>query len=160
MRRTLVAMSCATLLGGFGAAAQDELMFNLDDAPAEALAAAQAAAPDATFEGVDVEVEEGVVTLEFIGVHADGRAVEVDVTSGWTVLEVEDLITWDETPDLVKETLTLQMGADFTPSSIERSMRGDAVIYEFEGVDEAGREIDIEIQADGESVVVLDDKET
>jgi len=147
------------LLGAGGATAQDELIFPLEDAPAAALAAAQAAAPDVTFTGVDVEVEDGVVTLEFAGTHADGHAVEVDVAQGWSVLEVEDVIPLSEVPDVVRETLAIELD-DFTPSSVERSQRGAAIVYEFEGTDADGRAIDIEVQAEGESIIVLDDTDT
>ena len=140
-------------------ASQEELVFPLDEAPAEALAAAQAAAPDVTFSGVDVEVEDGVITLEFAGTHANGQRVEVDVAQGWRVLEVEDVIALDEVPEAVLETLRVQMG-EFAPTSVERSQRGAVTVYEFEGVGDDGRAVDIEVQADGESIVVLDDQET
>ncbi|MEL6258898.1 MAG: hypothetical protein AAFQ67_07575 [Pseudomonadota bacterium] len=167
LRNRPVANRCAGVGVGLLAAAltigaadaQDELVFPLDDAPAEALAVAQAAAPDVTFTGVDVEVEDGVVTLEFAGQRADGASVEVDVTLGWSVLEVEDVISIDEVPAAVLETLAIQMG-DFKPALAERSQRGETTVYEFEGVDADGREIDIEIQAEGESIVVLDDEDT
>ena len=160
MSGRLIALKIAAASAVFAAQAQEELIFPLDEAPVEALAAAQAAAPEVTFSAVDVEVEDGFITLEFIGQHADGHMVEVDVASGWFVLEVEDVITMEEVPEAVRETLALQMG-DFIPNSVERSRRGDSVvIYEFEGVDENGRAIDIEVQAEGESVIVLDDDET
>ncbi len=151
----------AASLVAFGAAtAQDELVFPLEEAPADALAAAQAAAPDVTFEAADVEIEDGVVTLEFVGAREDGQVVEVDVASGWVVLEVEEVIPFEDVPEAVRETLAIAMGEDFAPSSVERSNRDDAVVFEFEGVDADGRAIDIEIQSDGESVVVLDDEDT
>ncbi len=145
---------------GVAASAQDELVFPLEEAPAAALKVAQAAAPDVTFETVDVEVEDGIVTLEFAGLRADGQLVEVDVAMGWSVLEVEEVISIDDVPANVRETLAIAMGDDFAPTLAERSKRGDILVYEFEGVDAEGRIIDVEIQSDGESVVVLDDEDT
>jgi len=139
--------------------AQEELVFPLDEAPETALEVARAAAPDVTFEAVDVEVEDGVITLEFVGTHADGHTVEVDVAQGWTVLEVEDVIALEEVPEAVMEALKLQMG-EFEPTEVERSRRGDAVVYEFEGADADGRAVDIEVQSEGESIIVLDDEDT
>ena len=49
---------------------------------------------------------------------------------------------------------------DWTPSSVERSKRGDTYTYEFEGVNAEGRSIDIEVEANGESIIVLNDDET
>ncbi len=158
-RAASVIVFSVAFFGGF-ATAQEELMFPLDEAPAGALAAAQAAAPDVTFEGVDVEVEDGVVTLEFVGRRPDGTKVEVDLANDWVALEVEEVIDLADVPEAVRETLAIQMGEAFAPTSVERSARGSANVYEFEGVDANGREIDIEIEADGESIVVLDDRDT
>lgn len=156
---SLAAVSAAACLAApaFGA---DELVFALDQAPPAALKAAMTAAPDVTFTAVAVEVEEGVVTLEFQGQRNDGSAVEVDVAMGWVALEVEDVIAFDAVPAPVREALALAMGEAFVPTSVEKSLRADAVIYEFEGADADGRAIDIEIKAQGDSVVVLDDDET
>ena len=72
---------------------QDEMVFPLEEAPAEAIRIAQEAAPNVAFSSVDVEIENGVVTLEFVGQTPEGKTVEVDVAQGWNVLEVEDLIS-------------------------------------------------------------------
>lgn len=137
----------------------EELVFPLDEAPRGALEAVQAAAPDATFTGVDVEVEDGVVTLEFQGLRADGQAIEIDVAQGWAVLEIEEIISMDAVPEAVRETLSLAMPG-FAPTSVEKSMRGETVVYEFEGANADGLAIDVEVQAEGESIVILDDDET
>lgn len=155
-----LAATAAVVMLGAPCFAQDELAFPLDEAPAGALATAEAAAPDVTFDTADVEVEDGVVTLEFSGLNPDGARIEVDVAFGWLVLEVEEMIALEDTPEHVRETLELQLPG-FEPTAVERSDRGDGVfVYEFEGVDAEGVAIDVEIQADGESVVVLDDEET
>ncbi|MCG8441812.1 MAG: hypothetical protein MI723_08385 [Caulobacterales bacterium] len=145
----------------FGAAAlaQDETVMALDEAPGEALAAAQAKAPDVTFETVSVEVEDGVTTYEFGGKGTDGGVYEVDVAQ-WYVLEIEQMIGADAVPAEVFELVQIQLPG-FAPTTIEKSDHLDGVIvYEFEGVDGDGGAVDIEVQADGESIIVLDDEES
>lgn len=146
------------------ALAQDELLFPLDEAPQGALEAATAAAPDATFIAVDVEVEDGVITLEFAGLNPDGKEIEVDVAVAsdvtWVLDEVEEVIPFEDVPEIVRQTLAIEMGEQFTPQSVEKSVRDAAIVYEFEGADADGRAIDIEIKAEGDSVVVLDDEDT
>ncbi len=160
-----VMTAVAAALAASAAVAQDELVFPLDEAPAAALDAALAAAPGVLFQTVDVEVEDGVVTLEFAGSRDNGEMVEVDVAVSpdvevkWDVLEVEVVIPFDTVPEPVREALAIAMG-DFVPTSVERSERGEATIYEFEGVDADGLSIDIEVEATGDSVVVLDDDDT
>ncbi len=159
----LLGATAALVVFATAGAAQDELLFPLEEAPAEALAAAQAAAPDVTFAAVDLEIEDGVVTLEFTGARADGQIVEVDVSlsvSVGEVLEVEEVIPFSTVPQNVRDTLAIAMGAGFEPTSVEKSMRGELVVYEFEGVDENGLAVDVEVQSDGESAVILDDEET
>ncbi len=157
--------AAAALAASAAASAQDELVFPLNEAPAAALDAAMAAAPDVLFQTVDVEVEDGVVTLEFAGARDNGEVVEVDVAIAedaqvtWNVLEVEVVIPFETVPEPVREALAIAI-SDFEPTSVERSERGETTVYEFEGVDADGLAIDIEVEATGDSVVVLDDEDT
>jgi len=157
-------LASAAIVGGLGLAAgfahaADEQSMRLKRAPKDALAAAEAARPDVTFKKVDVEVEDGVTTYECSGETEDGREVEVDVAAEWSVLEIEEIIGAEDVPDAVMQVVDIQIPG-FEPGEIERSVRPDGVVvYEFEGADADGVEVDLEVQADGESIVVLNDEE-
>lgn len=138
----------------------DETSMALKDAPAAALQAAQAARPDASFSSVAMETEDGVVTYEFSGAGSDGTAVEVDVDADGNVLEIETPIALEDLPQPVKDALALQM-PDFSPSGAEQSLRPDgSVVYELDGLGPDGEALDVEVAADGESAVILNDQET
>ena len=151
---------CATTLSDVQ---DDETVIAVADAPAGALAAAQAVRPDVTFTEADIEVEDDVTTYEFAGETEDGVEIEVDVAENdageWMVLEIEKTIALSDVPQDVLDTLALQLPG-FEPETVEVSKQGDMKVYEFEGVDATGAEIDVEVQSDGESIIVLDDATT
>ncbi|MEM6852138.1 MAG: PepSY domain-containing protein [Pseudomonadota bacterium] len=155
------ALCAAALSAGLvGAEAADEKTIRLKKAPAEALATAQEARPDVTFDKVTVEVEDGVTTYEFSGETEDGDRVEVDVVADWAVTEIEEEIDVADIPAEVIAAVSVEIEG-FEPTGAEKSTRPDgAVVYELEGLNAEGVEVDIEVQADGESVIVLDDETT
>lgn len=137
----------------------EEATVTLRDAPLGALAAAEAAVPGVVFSSAALEIEDGVATYEFTGTDGDGNPVEIDIGE-WVLLEVERPITVDDLPEAVRETLDAT-APGLTINGVEESDRGQGVIvYEFDGVNADGEEVDVEISAFGESVVVLNDNET
>ncbi len=126
----------------------------LEDVPPVALVAAQRAVPPGvklTDAGVDVD-EAGVGVYEISG---DGY--EIDVTPDGIVVEIEEEIGDDKVPGVVTEALELRVPG-LQVMLIEKSLRKSLEIYyEFEGEDEQGNVIDVEISEFGNRVVVQQD---
>lgn len=136
--------------------AQEEKKMELSAVPAAAMEAAQKAAPGVTFESVSMDDDEGTDTYELVGKLASGKTVEVDVLADGTIEEVEEEIDAAALPAEVKATLDKEL-AGFAPEMIEKSTRPEGkVVYEFEGKMD-GKDIDAEIDADGQNFKKNDD---
>ena len=141
----------------FGTAAQAQDKMSMDEAPAEARAAARAAAPGMSFDSVGLDLDGGQATYEFAGKNADGMMVEVDVLADGQVLEIERQIDMSEVPSAVK-TLLDRYAAGMEPSMVEQSTHANLEVwYEFGGTLE-GSEIDAEVSSDGKRILIQDDQ--
>ena len=137
--------------------AKDEDSITMKDVPFAVKAAAQAAGNGVTFEKVDLDLDNGTATYELAGKGADGKIIEIDVLSDGTIEEVEQEISMDNVPDAVKKMLAKYM-PKFKPDKAEKSTRTNfEVFYEFDGQDENGGELDIEIRSDGKQITIADD---
>ena len=137
--------------------AQDEDTITMKDVPFAAKAAAQAAGNGVTFEKVDLDLDNGTATYELAGKGADGKMIEIDVLSDGTIEEVEQEISMDKLPDAIKKILAKYM-PKFKADKAEKSTRTNLeVFYEFDGQDENGGELDIEIRSDGKQITIADD---
>lgn len=137
--------------------AQDEQEITLEDVPAAAMEAAQAAMPDVTFETVGFDDDEGTATYELAGANADGTMIEVDVLEDGTIEEIEEEVALEDLPEAVTAAWEENM-AGVTPSAIEKSTREDgaSIVYEFEG-EQDGAAFDVEVNEDGSNWMRNDD---
>ena len=137
--------------------AQDEDTITMKDVPFAAKAAAQAAGNGVTFEKVDLDLDNGTATYELAGKGADGKMIEINVLSDGTIEEVEQEISMDNVPEAVKKILAKYM-PKFKADKAEKSTRTNfEVFYEFDGQDENGGELDIEVRSDGKQITLADD---
>jgi hypothetical protein len=84
--------------------------------------------------------------------------LEVDVLSNGTIEEVEEEIDLNAVPQPVR-TMLQRFFSNLQPTKVEKSTRHNfSVWYEFEGKDQSGREVDIEISSDGQRIVIQDDQ--
>lgn len=149
----IAAMSTFVLSNAAVSFAQEEISITLDDVPPIALVAAQRAVIGVEFTeaGVDVdEFGEGVYEIS-------GEGFEVDVTPLGKVVEIEEEISKDEVPSDVLHALERRVpGLNIT--LIEKALRISLEVwYEFEGQDDEGNVIDVEISEDGGQVVIQED---
>lgn len=151
-------ITLAAALIGFAAPAlaQEENVIAMDKAPKAAMDAAMAQAKGVTFDKVQIDNDEATETYEFSGKMANGMMVEVDVLADGTLEELEEQIDKSALPESVMATLTKNL-PNFEPAFIEKSTRpNNLVVYEFEGKHD-GKEIDVEINADGSNYKMIDD---
>ena len=153
MKRLLVV---AAIIGFAGPAlAQDETKITMEEAPQAAKDAAMKAVSGVTFETVQIDNDEGTETFEFGGV-ANGVKVEVDVLADGTIEEIEQQIDQSELPAEVRAALDANLPG-FQPTMVEKSMRpDDLVVYELEGSHD-GKDVDVEVNADGSNYKLVDD---
>lgn len=150
------AIIVSTLALAAPAMAQEETRVELSAVPAAAMQAAQKAAQGVTFETATMDNDEGTETYELGGKLSSGKAIEVDVLADGTIEEVEEEIDAAALPAEVKATLDKEL-AGFAPEMIEKSTRPEGkVVYEFEGKMD-GKDIDAEIDADGQNFKKNDD---
>jgi len=149
--------SAAVLSLAAPALAQEEQTVELTAVPKVAMDAAMARAEGATFEKAVIDNDEGTETYELSGKMADGMMIEVDVLADGTIEEVEKQIEASALPAAVSTALDATV-PNMQPSIIEESTRPDGtVVYEFEGKNAEGKEVDVEINADGSNPKVIDD---
>lgn len=154
MKHLLIAAAALALAAP--AFAQEEQTMTMEQVPAAAMEAAKARAGSMEFTAVAMDDDEGTDTYELSGKMANGLNMEVDVLADGTIEEVEEQIEMGDVPAEVKATLDKELSG-FTPTMAEKSTRtDDSVIYEFEGPHD-GKEIDVEINADGTNYKMNDD---
>ena len=154
MRNVLFAAAFVGLITP--ALAQEENAMTMEQAPQAAKDAAMSHANGITFDTVQMDDDEGTDTYEFGGKMANGMALEVDVLADGTLEEIEEEIAVGDVPPEVMATLSKNL-AGFAPAMAEKSTRPDnLVVYEFEGTHD-GKEIDVEINADGSNYTMVDD---
>jgi uncharacterized protein YuzE len=151
MNRIAICIACATL--GTSAA------FAEVSAPAHIMEAAKAMSPGATFSavGTDYDTQRMMPEYEVKGKTAAGADLEVDLGVNGDLFEIETVIAATDVPAPVMGLLKVYL-PDFQASKIELSQRPNNVnFYEFEGMI-SGREVDIEIDATGNIIMIADDK--
>ena len=154
MKTLVLAMTLAAL--ATPALAQDEKAITMDQAPPAARDAATKAVEGISFEKVQIDSDEGTETYEFAGKTADGVMIEVDVLADGTIEEIEQQIDASALPAEVKTTLDHNLPS-FKPTMVEKSTRpNNAVVYELEGSHE-GKDVDVEINADGSGYKLIND---
>lgn len=113
--------------------------------------------PEARLLGADKETEEdGSVVYEIQGILKDGRKFEYDVYENGDVQEIEIEFHEDMVPGAVTKAIQRNLPG-FQPTYIEASHSPSmkVVKYEFEGKYK-GKEIDIEVSADGSHIEIAD----
>ena len=127
---------------------------DLGSLPAAAKEAADTAVPGAKWEKASKETEKGETVYEIEGDDAQGRDVAVEVTADGKVLQVETEIAMSEVPGVVTDALKAKL-PKFKPEEVKSiAKEGKVVSYEFEGDDEKGKEIEVDVDADGQTVKV------
>lgn len=120
----------------------------LEDAPRAVRDAALRAVPGVTLISVSTEIEDGKTIFEFKAQDRYGAPLEIDVTEGGDLQEVEWPLELNDLPPTVRAAL--DKAAPNFKGIAERSERPrGVVVYEFEGVSSDG-EVDIEITESGE----------
>jgi uncharacterized membrane protein YkoI len=151
MNRIAIYIACATLVSSTA--------FAEVTAPAQIMETAKAMAPGATFSdvGTDYDTQRMMPEYEVKGKSAAGVDLEVDLSVNGDLLEIETVIAPTDVPAPVMGLLKVYL-PDFQASKIELSQRPNNVnFYEFEGVI-GGREVDIEVDATGNIIMIADDK--
>jgi uncharacterized membrane protein YkoI len=169
MRKIMItALGAAALAGGSGyAAAQDttaapagvtgDMTIELSQVPPAVLMVADRHMPGFKVTSADVDLgEDGMMVYEVAGTDMDGKNVELDVHPDGRLDEIEREIAMGDVPEKVSKLMKAYL-ADFQPTKIELSQRSDmAMVYEFEGTHD-GRDVDVEISAAGDMILIVDD---
>ena len=100
---------------------------------------------------------DGTFVYEIQGVFADGRRVEIDIEPDGTVLEIEKEFRIEDVPGAVLKAIEAKMPG-FKPEFIEAAHSpGSLQVVRYELVGMLGEtKMDIEISADGSTIVVAD----
>lgn len=112
----------------------------------------------ATRSGVEVAAD-GTMTYVLDFQSERGRKVSVDVASTGKILAVEFALTVQELPAQVSATMR-RWAPNLKASEIEKSVRPDAVVYEFVGKDAQGNDFYAEIPEDGRGIVIVPNQAT
>ena len=90
------------------------------------------------------------------GTNARGNTIEIEITPGGRVIEVEEHgIAFEETPAAVRDTLTKQIPG-FKAKKVEaiyQTENARPYCYGFEGTDGDGKEVELYVTADGKTVL-------
>ncbi|MEQ9564172.1 MAG: hypothetical protein RLN69_16750 [Woeseiaceae bacterium] len=133
----------------------------LDQLPPEVLAAALAAKPDLAITEAEYELRDGREYYDVGGTLPDGSEMELDMTridGEWTVVEFQRDISIESAPGQVREALE-GARSGWIPERIIESDQGDGtVIYEFFGVNGAGKAIKVEVKWSEQTAEVLADE--
>lgn len=129
----------------------------LDAVPEHIRTSAQKLMPDVKFKTANTETEsDGTMVYELQGMLPDGRKVEVDIFGEGETEEIEVEFNYSLVPDAVLQAIEAEFPG-FKPFFIEASYSKSKqlVQYEFRG-QAAGKDIDLEVPADGRKVIVAD----
>lgn len=116
---------------------------------------AERALPTADFETYAYGLDDGQRVFEFAGIEREsGRRVEVDVTAGGSIQEIEETIPLEVVPSDVRQAVREVVGR-FRLERTERSLRPRGeIFYEFDGRIATGRPLSIEIRSDGAKLMI------
>jgi uncharacterized membrane protein YkoI len=150
MAVALIAMSGP----GFAQDADDGAVGTLR-VPALVRRAADKAAPGAKLAKAAVEVkDDGRMLYKLVGIDAKDREIEVEVTDQGHVLAVETRISMRQVPKPVIEALRLKTRG-LKLDKAESVTRGGHILgYEFEGQNDDGNDVEVNVSRDGTTVRV------
>ncbi|MEE2730211.1 MAG: hypothetical protein VYA55_05280 [Pseudomonadota bacterium] len=154
MKRS-VAVAWAFAVGSV--VAGESVTIELQAVPEPILQAATRAMPNAHFHSANTEQEAAGLVYEIQGKTADGRALEVDVLESGQVEEIEVEFTRDLVPGAVLKAVEHQYPGfkiEFIEASHSASKK--VIQYEFVGT-MGGKQLDLEVSADGRRIVEADD---
>ncbi|MGB3622303.1 MAG: hypothetical protein WBA20_13220 [Ketobacter sp.] len=139
------------------ATAGEEVRIDLQAVPADIMEKARVLMPEATYKSANTEAEADGLVYEIQGLLADGRKLEVDITESGEVEEFEVEFTHDLVPGAVLNAVKAAY-PDLVVTFIEASHSESKKVvgYEFVG-QQNGKQIDLDVSADGRSIVVADD---
>mgnify|MGYP003656840987 CR=1 FL=1 len=131
------------------ATAGEEVRIDLQAVPADIMEKARVLMPEATYKSANTEAEVDGLVYEIQGLLADGRKLEVE--------EIEVEFTHDLVPGAVLNAVKAAY-PDLVVTFIEASHSESKKVvgYEFVG-QQNGKQIDLDVSADGRSIVVADD---
>ena len=137
----------------FALAAGSSFALELNQVPAHVIEVAKHYAPDAEWTSAGTDYDGQLMEPEYeITGTMNGSKIEVDVSPEGMLHEVETAITASDVP---QPTMTLLNA--YLPGFTPMSARPNGVtFYEFEGTVD-GREVDIEVNAQGTEIIIADD---
>jgi uncharacterized membrane protein YkoI len=157
MRSTLMSLlSFGMLVAVSGAVlASEEERVPLDKVPTAAKAAADKAVPGVRWKKAEKEQEDGKTIYELKGRDPKGKKIEVEVSPDGKQVSVEEKVSLDAVPTAVKQAADKAVpGAKWKWA--EQEKEGDKTFYELKGRDPRGKQVKLEISADGKQVKAED----
>jgi hypothetical protein len=129
------------------------------EAPAEAAALVEAAMPGFTIMTVEREDVAGQTEWEIGGTDAQGAPYEFDImqsSAGWSVLEIQRDIPWQDTPQAVRDAVAAAPNGFEPVRVIESRQPADgSIIYELFTVEQPAHQAVMEVRyLDGEAAVM------
>ncbi|CAI8942384.1 conserved protein of unknown function [Methylocaldum szegediense] len=149
----------AALAGCESSGSSTEKNIPLNQVPPAVRATADRALPGVQWKTAKTETENGQQIYEMKGRDSADRAVEVEVTPDGTLVEAETEVPLEEVPVTVREALKSRL-PNFKPEAVESVTKGiGSSGYEFEGLDEAKKMIEVFVSADGTQVTVEEEED-
>lgn len=138
------------------ATAGEEVQIGLQAVPKDIMEKANKLMPEANYKSANTEAETDGLVYEIKGLLMDGRKLEVDITESGKVEEIEVEFTHDLVPVAVLNAVEVAY-PDLTVTFIEASHSESKKVvgYEFVGL-QNGKQIDLDVSADGRKIVVAD----
>lgn len=138
------------------ATAGEEVQIDLQAVPKGILEKAEKLMPEARYKSANTEAEANGLVYEIKGLLADGRKLEVDIAESGKVEEIEVEFTQDLVPVAVLNAIEAAYpGLTVTFIEASHSESKKVVGYEFVGL-QNGKQIDLDVSADGRKIVVAD----
>ncbi|OLT61513.1 hypothetical protein BJP37_23380 [Moorena bouillonii PNG] len=121
---------------------------SISEVPAPAITAATVAAGVSPTDAAIEIGADGKLIYGLSGQNSQGNRFEVDVNAIGEIQQVEEEIDQSQVPPEVLKGLRVWL-PDFQPTVIRRSVRATDVIYEFNGKDVQGNNLQIEMPSKG-----------
>jgi hypothetical protein len=120
-----------------------------------ALLSARQAIPSARFGTYEFTIDDSERVIEISGRDTrSGNRVAVDVYPDGRIQSIDTAIALDEVPESVRSTVRDELGR-LRVAHTTRSLRRDFdIYYEFAGIAESGRAVEVQIRADGSDLSV------
>lgn len=108
---TTLAALCAAAVSFTAVRAEEDKPVKSADLPAAVAKAIKAAAGDAELKSIVLGDEDGTRAYEAVW-HANGHQHEIAVAKDGTVLGLEEIITLEEAPEIIRAAITKEAGAN------------------------------------------------